>query len=112
VLATGRSRVALLGLAFKTGTDDLRESPFVSLARILLGEGVQLSIHDTAMLSHVHGANRAYLERTLPHLNRLLRESVEAAVAEAEVIVVGHAAPAYERDAEWRAAGKIVLRLS
>jgi GDP-mannose 6-dehydrogenase len=112
VLATGCSRVALLGLAFKAGTDDLRESPFVTLAKALLGEGVQLTIHDTAMLSGVHGSNRAYLETALPHLNRLLRESVEATVAEAELVVVGHTTPVYERDAEWRAAGKIVLRLT
>jgi hypothetical protein len=44
-------------------------------------------------------------------VNRLLQESAEAAVADAEVVVVGHAVPEYDRDEEWRAAGKIVLRL-
>jgi GDP-mannose 6-dehydrogenase len=112
ILATGCRRVALLGLAFKSGTDDLRESPLLALAKQLIGEGLELAIHDPAVLvARLHGSNRAYLERTIPHVNRLLQESVESAVADAEVVVVGHAVPEYDRDEEWRAAGKIVLRL-
>jgi GDP-mannose 6-dehydrogenase len=113
VLATGARRVALLGLAFKPGTDDLRESPLVVLAKRLIGEGLELRVHDPAvLLSRLHGSNRAYLERTLPHINRLLVEDLDGAVADAELIVVGHGSAAYARDADWRAQGKHVLRLA
>jgi GDP-mannose 6-dehydrogenase len=78
VLATRKRRIALLGLAFKSGTDDLRESPLLELAKRLIGEGMELSIHDTAvLLGRLHGANRAFLEESLPHINRLLREDLD-----------------------------------
>lgn len=113
VLTTGKRRVALLGLAFKAGTDDLRESPLLALAKLLIGEGCELRIHDPdVLLSRLHGSNRAFLEETLPHINRLLVDSVEAALEDAEVVVVGHAAAAYEHEDEWRAQGKIILRLA
>lgn len=112
VLATGRRRVALLGLAFKAGTDDLRESPNVELAKRLIGEGMELTVHDPAVfLSRLHGTNRAFLEQKLPHVNRLLRETLEEAVADAEVVVVAHADPHFDGDEAWRAQGKIVIRL-
>ncbi len=113
VLATGARRVALLGLAFKAGTDDLRESPLLALAKRLIGEGIELAIHDPAvLLSRLHGSNRAFLERSLPHINRLLVPSVDDAVGSAELVVVGHGSSDYRRDAEWRAQGKHVLRLA
>lgn len=113
VLASGKRRVALLGLAFKSGTDDLRESPLVALAKRLVGEGLELAIHDPAvLLSRLHGSNRAFLEQSLPHLNRVLAGDVDAAVASADLIVIGHDAPEYARDDEWRARGKTVLRLT
>jgi GDP-mannose 6-dehydrogenase len=113
VLATEKRRVALLGLAFKPGTDDLRESPFVELAERLLGKGRELWIHDTEVsLGRLHGSNRAYLEDKLPHVNRLIHEDVDAAVEAAEVIVVGHPLPLYDRDELWRSQGKVVLRLT
>ncbi len=113
VLASGARRVALLGLAFKAGTDDLRESPLLALAKRMIGEGIALAIHDPAvLLSRLHGSNRAYLERSLPHINSLLTEDLEHAVASAELIVIGHGSAAYARDAEWRVQGKHVLRLS
>jgi GDP-mannose 6-dehydrogenase len=113
VLATEKRRAALLGLAFKPGTDDLRESPLVELAERLLGKGRELAIHDTEVsLGKLHGSNRAYLEDKLPHVSRLMREDVDAAVADAEVVVVGHALPLYDRDEIWRAQGKVVLRLT
>jgi GDP-mannose 6-dehydrogenase len=113
ILATGRRRVALLGLAFKPGTDDLRESPLVELAERLLGKGYTLTIHDPAVsLGRLHGSNRAFLEERLPHISRLLHESIDAAVADADAVVVGHADPRFDRDERWRAEGKVVLRLA
>ena len=111
-MATGKRRVALLGLAFKSGTDDLRESPLVALAKRLIGEGLELSIHDPAvLLGRLHGSNRAFLEETLPHISRLLRDSADEAVADAEVVVVGQAGGDLDVEAAWRDEGKVVLRL-
>ena len=99
-------------LAFKSGTDDLRESPLVELAKRLIGEGLELSVHDPAvLLGRLHGSNRAFLEQKLPHITRLLRDTVEEAVADAELVVVGHRYAPFDHDATWREQGKTVLRL-
>ena len=87
----GRPRVALFGLAFKSGTDDLRESPLVTLAERLLGRGYELSIFDRAVkVAQLVGSNRAYIEREIPHLERLLTPSPEAALDGAGLVVIGH----------------------
>jgi GDP-mannose 6-dehydrogenase len=113
VVATGKRRVALLGLAFKAGTDDLRESPLLELAERLLGKGFALAIHDPGVnLARIHGSNRAFLEEHLPHINGLLVEDLGAAVDAAEVVVIGHRDARFARDDEWRSQGKIVLRLT
>ena len=73
IAAHGRQTVALFGLAFKQGTDDLRESPFVILAERLLGRGYDLRIFDRSVqVARLTGSNRAYIEREIPHLERLL----------------------------------------
>lgn len=112
MLATGKRRVALLGLAFKCGTDDLRESPLLELAKRFVEEGLELAIYDPAVsLARLVGANRAFLEEKLPYVDRLLRESVDDAVANADVVVIGHDDTSFARDDEWRARGKLVHRL-
>ena len=112
VVATGRRRVALLGLAFKAGTDDLRESPLLELAERLLGKGFELRIHDPAVrLAALHGSNRAFVEERLPHISRLLCDELDAALDGAEVVVIGHGIAAYRHDDEWRAQGRVVVRL-
>jgi GDP-mannose 6-dehydrogenase len=91
---TGKRRVGLLGLAFKPGTDDLRESPLVALAERLLGRGFELMIHDPQVaVSRLLGANRAYVDQRIPHLSRLMAGSADAVVNHAEVCVVGAADP-------------------
>jgi GDP-mannose 6-dehydrogenase len=94
VLATGKRRVGFLGLSFKTGTDDLRESPLVTLAEQLIGKGLQLSIYDPEVhLSQLLGANRRYIEQHLPHIGGLVRGEMDAVIAESEVLVVGIGTP-------------------
>lgn len=91
----GRQRVALLGLAFKQGTDDLRESPFVVLAEKLIGKGYDVSIFDRSVqIARLTGSNRTYIEREIPHLERLLAAEPADALAGAKLVVVGHIAKA------------------
>lgn len=95
----GRKKVALFGLAFKPGTDDLRDSPLVALAERLLGKGFEIAIFDRFVkLARLLGKNKEFIEQEIPHLDRLLHEDVSAVLSGAEIIVVGHA------DAEARAA--------
>jgi len=96
ILATGRKRIGVLGFSFKAGTDDLRESPMVGLIEALLGKGCSLMIYDR----HVHtarlvGANREYIEKTIPHVSSLMSESLDEVLAHAEVVVVGNRDPAF-----------------
>jgi GDP-mannose 6-dehydrogenase len=92
VAATGKRRVGVFGLAFKGGTDDLRESPLVELCERLLGKGYDLRIYDPAVVeSALLGANRAFIEAHLPHLRDLLVDTVAEVVDHAEVLVVGKA---------------------
>ena len=93
VASVGRKPVALFGLAFKSGTDDLRESPFVALAERLIGRGYELRIFDRSVnVATLLGANRAYIEHEIPHIDRLMAESPGAALRGAGIVVVGHVA--------------------
>jgi GDP-mannose 6-dehydrogenase len=92
VLATGSRRVGILGLAFKAGTDDLRESPMVTLIEMLLGKGLQLAIYDRNVSdAKLIGANREYIEREIPHIWTLIRPHVQDVIAASETVVIGNA---------------------
>lgn len=88
VVAGKGKKVALLGLSFKPGSDDLRESPYVDLAETLLGKGYELRIHDPVLnSSSLVGSN---VESKLPHLRRILTASPEEALAHADIAIVSH----------------------
>ena len=92
----GKKRIGLLGLSFKAGTDDLRESPIVTLAEKLLGKGYDLCIYDrNVSLAKIIGANKRYVEQTIPHISSLLVAEVEDVLEHAEVIVIGNGAPEF-----------------
>jgi GDP-mannose 6-dehydrogenase len=93
---TGKKKIAMLGLSFKPGTDDLRESPIAELIEILLGKGHDVSIYDREVsLARLHGSNRTYIEHTIPHISRLMRLSIEDAIHGSEVIVVAKRSPEF-----------------
>jgi GDP-mannose 6-dehydrogenase len=95
VLADGGRNVALLGLSFKMQTDDLRESPNVVLAETLIGKGLTVAIYDPIVNpTRLVGANRTYIESKLPHLRRLLTDSVGAALERADIAIVSSNEPA------------------
>jgi GDP-mannose 6-dehydrogenase len=90
VLATGKRRVGMIGLSFKTGTDDLRESPLVLLAEHFIGKGLALQVYDPEVhLSRLLGANRRFIEEHVPHIGSLLTSDIEAVIASSDVLVVG-----------------------
>ena len=90
VIATGKRRIGLIGLSFKSGTDDLRESPLVLLAEHLIGKGLSLLVYDPhVQLSQLLGANRRFIEEHVPHIGSLLRERIETVIDESDVLVVG-----------------------
>lgn len=96
VVGTGRRRVGMLGLSFKPGTDDLRESPLVRMAEALLGKGVDLRIYDGRVsLARLVGANKEYIETVIPHIATLLSPDLHEVLAHAEVLVVGRADPEF-----------------
>jgi len=90
LLALGKRKIGFVGLSFKTGTDDLRESPLVTLAEQLIGKGMQLAIYDPEVhLARLLGANRSFIEQHLPHIGRMMRAEIDAVIAESEVLVIG-----------------------
>jgi GDP-mannose 6-dehydrogenase len=112
VIDAGKRRVGLLGLSFKAGTDDLRESPLVELAERLLGKGYDLRIYDAHVdLAELRGANRDSVLNRLPHLARLLAPSVDAVLAHAETIVVGNAAAEFADVPRRLSAGQVLIDL-
>ncbi len=89
----GSRKVGMIGLSFKPGTDDLRESPLVSLAEQLIGKGYQLKIYDPAVsLAKLIGANKRYIEQAIPHIGTMLAELGEVC-EHGDVLVVGFKSP-------------------
>lgn len=91
VIDSRAKKVGLLGLTFKAGTDDLRESPLVALCEALIGKGIDLRIYDpNLVLEKLVGANKAYIEEQIPHIGKLLCGSFDELIAGSEVLIVGN----------------------
>jgi GDP-mannose 6-dehydrogenase len=112
VLAPGNRRVGILGMSFKAGTDDLRESPIVLLIEALIGKGMDVLVYDRDVSrSRLIGANREYIEREIPHIWELVRPSLDAVIEASETIVVGNSSPEF-RGLEGRVGrGKTIVDL-
>jgi len=90
IVAQGARKVGVLGLSFKAGTDDLRESPMVQIVERLIGKGYEVRIFDASVrLTKLAGANRKYLLTHLPHISDLILDTIEEVVAHADTIVIG-----------------------
>ena len=90
VLATKRKKIGVLGLSFKAGTDDLRESPSVQLIKRILGEGCEVQIWDKDVsLGRLTGSNRQFIQDEIPHIGARLSTNLEEVVERSEVVVIG-----------------------
>jgi GDP-mannose 6-dehydrogenase len=93
---TTRHKVGVLGLSFKPATDDVRESPTITLIETLVGRGYEVSVFDEIVdPEKLIGVNRAFLERALPHIASLIRRSLEEVIQEAEVVVIANGSPGF-----------------
>jgi GDP-mannose 6-dehydrogenase len=90
VVRTNKRKIAQLGLSFKAGTDDLRESPQVQLVKRLLGEGYEVKVWDRDVsLGRLAGSNRQYIEEVIPHIGSILSGDLESVLRGAEVVIIG-----------------------
>lgn len=87
----GHKKIGVLGLSFKAGTDDLRESPMIEIIERLIGKGYELKLFDkNVTLASLVGANRDFILNRIPHISRLLAPSIDAVLEHAQTLVVGN----------------------
>lgn len=112
VMSTGKKKIAQLGLSFKAGTDDLRESPQVQLIKRLMGEGLEVRVWDEDVsLGRIAGANRQYIEQVIPHIGSVLTADLASVMQSAEVVILGNKSASKERLAQYLRPEQIVIDL-
>ncbi|HZM87386.1 MAG TPA: UDP-glucose/GDP-mannose dehydrogenase family protein [Blastocatellia bacterium] len=112
VLQTRRKRIGVLGLSFKTGTDDLRESPMVTLIETLIGKGLQLTIYDREVeLAQLFGANKHYIEHEIPHISSLIRSDLNEVIDRSEVVIIGKHEDEYRALSDRLGNGRVIIDL-
>lgn len=91
IIESGKSKLAFLGLSFKQGTDDLRNSPAVSVIETIIGKGYEVDIYDkNVQLSKLTGTNKEYIDKHIPHLSKLMVNDLNKLIDEAEIIVINN----------------------
>ena len=112
VLGQNHKKIGIMGFSFKAGTDDLRESPVVELIERLLGKGCDLKIYDkNVQIAKLVGANRDYIVKHIPHIARLMVETIPEVIDHAEVIVIGNGDPAFANLKDLLKPGQITIDL-
>ncbi|MCF8461744.1 MAG: nucleotide sugar dehydrogenase [Flavobacteriales bacterium] len=112
VYSCKKSKIGMLGLSFKEGTDDLRLSPHVEVAENLIGKGYNLRIFDrNVRVSSLLGKNKSYVDAHLPHLNELITDDADAVIAHSEVLIVCHRSSEF-KDLQKQYPNKIIIDLN
>ena len=112
VLGAGNKTIAVIGLSFKPGTDDLRESPSVQLIKRLLAEGRRVRVWDQDVsVGRLVGSNRRFIEEQIPHIGALLSTDLEQVINSAEVVVIGAKTPEIDALLAVPKAGRSIIDL-
>ena len=92
-----KKTIGIVGLSFKAGTDDLRESPIVDLIEKLIGKGYQVTIFDREVsLAKIFGSNKRYIEQVIPHISSLMKNSIDEVLIDSELVIIGKKELAYK----------------
>jgi GDP-mannose 6-dehydrogenase len=95
---TNKKNVGIIGLSFKPGTDDLRESPMVELVEKLIGKGYKVNIYDKEVsIAKIFGSNKIYIERVIPHISTLMKKTVNEVLKNSNVVVIGNKTKEFEK---------------
>jgi GDP-mannose 6-dehydrogenase len=112
IYKTGKKKVGFLGFAFKSGTDDLRESPIVNVIETLIGKGFELKVYDSNVhLSSLLGKNKEYINSHIPHIYKLLKEDINEVIDNSDVIVIGNNAKEFASILHEIPSDKIIIDL-
>ncbi|MCR5178016.1 MAG: UDP-glucose/GDP-mannose dehydrogenase family protein [Lachnospiraceae bacterium] len=107
----GLSKVGILGLSFKSGTDDLRCSPIVDVAEELLGKGFDIRIYDkNVRVSQLTGTNADFIAAKLPHLHEIITDDLDAVAGASDLLVITNREKEFE-DIPVRYPGKVLIDL-
>jgi len=110
IMEKGSRRIGILGFSFKEGTDDLRESPMIEIIERLSGKGYDVRIYDkNVQVARLVGANRDFILNRIPHISKLMVESIDAVLQHAETIVIGNKAAEFESVPEQLRAGQSLV---
>ena len=113
IIKTKKKKIGMLGLSFKPGTDDLRESQMVQLAEYLIGKGFDLKIYDkNVSMARIMGANKVYIQKEIPHVSSLLCGSLEQVIKSSEVVVLGHPTQEFKNAVKGLKKGQILIDLT
>lgn len=112
IYSTGKKKIGFLGFAFKSGTDDLRESPIVEVIETLIGKGFELKVYDSNVhLSSLLGKNKEYVNSHIPHIYKLLKESIDEVIETSDVLVIGNNAKEFEDIVHKIPSDKVIIDL-
>ena len=112
IIKTGKKKIGFLGLSFKEGTDDLRSSAQVELIERLIGKGFDICVYDqNVSIARLIGANKAYIEKEIPHISTLMTNSIQKVLETCDVIVVANKEKAFEKVVEMVKPNQMIIDL-
>lgn len=112
ILKLGKKKIGILGVSFKAGTDDLRESPIVTLIETLIGKGYKIKIYDKNVnIAKIFGANKRYIEEVIPHIASLMCNSMKEIISTSDVILIGNNAEEFKQVPTLMSNDKIIIDL-
>lgn len=89
IISFKKKHIGFVGLSFKPGTDDLRNSAIIDIIEKILGKGFKIRIYDNSVnIARLEGANREYIQNKIPYISRFLSDSLDELINFSELIVI------------------------